>query len=1164
MKKNRFSVKNILVFSLLFTLVSCSNVLTTPIKEDMRSARLGSEYLTFKLQAEPYGIVEPCGELTYKVGSTNQISFTEQAEYQFIKWEVVNSATGKLVSDVIRIEEPENQETKITILKSAENIVLTPFCKLRPKVIASMPQYKIEGVYCDSVILVTFDSKLSDTSIYYTPEEIASLELDSLLRNEKGIYGYVINDNVHFKNISITSGMDENLLSYFNAPEIENGSILKLTPKADKRLLKSAGSLLDIDIFISPDFADSDGVSIGGEGIQWRYRINPNTDTIPPVFEKFTLADSKAKLLSSFNADLLVPGTTFNRLNHVKDTLYYSCAGSDNSGNLNCLKVEAKRIQTPAGLPVSEDSVVQLLTDVSEGQIQLTNPDGLIEVTFTLYDMSGNVSEKAQKYLIAKDTAVNASAVCISNEHSFSLNDTYTVADLDSAARKISWTNAADDLWQKDSKTAGADLKYSLCWGYEPNSYPNKVACSKERNYSNGKWTAEISAFSPNKEVYLRVLVEDALGNQSYADAVIPSTPDLFTYQKLSDAGEYTYTDSVTNKEKTIPYPAHYRIFYSNTKHVNNPDYSHIGYIYYTYEGFTEVKTQAFVNLSSDEIAQSAEVVPLKYADLYVDDISKCRFFFQSACRNDSVKVNQDAFETKIASSYKAIRNEKNNGNLLRKIEVYNPEFRNIYLMLRTNGKVQESETLLSNFYLWEQLFGVEQEKYYKSLLFSSVSEFKVSESKTLTAPSVTSISITKGKVNSGVNNARIKFASTAPYGVVYNFLWGKTEDSITNYETTENFEIESGITKLYYRTVALDSKTKESKTGDVKVYDLSSYAYDTVPPVVDNLKKVEKSQPGDSFTASEYYPVITAEICYDTYKVTDGKAEYTLYVVPETERGMTFDQLSEDEIIASPHLVQKFVPPASEDYKTFVWNKIEGLGVTGRCFYIIYVQDAAGNYSYNPIKVSKVLLEEHVDLKITPKDDTRMNVTFEIDTDEDCTDYSFEYFLLNEDGTEETANSIEASSLEFSEKAVVPVKKDSFYFVYAKANRSATAGNKTYARYSAPVYFYTGSAETTDCELKDLNDGTNGAQIYCDRPCLVMTYWSSENYEYDINKWEAYGVKGNPMFISSKNPVTGEFEDTLKYYTVDEEEIPHGQFFVIIAHFADGTSLMTKNININ
>lgn len=1165
MKRNRTAVFTFIFFSLLMTFISCSNMLTTPIKDDrdMRSSKQTSDVLVFKIDSDNIGFLEPSGELTYKVGSTNQISFVESPEYQFIKWQVVNEVTGKLVQDVIRIEDPEKAETKITILKSAENIILKPLCKLRPIVETAMPLLQTEGVYCDSVILVTFNSQISEKSIYYLPEEITSLEYDTLLRNEKGVYGYVINDNIHYKNISITSATDENLLAFYNPPEIENNTILKLSPVAEKRLVKNEGSLLDIDVFISPDFEDVDGVSIGGEGIQWRYRVNSKTDTTPPLFEKFVLTDRPEKLISSFNGDFIIPGSAFNRQNHIKDTLYYSCICSDNSGCLNCLKVESKRIETASGIPVNEDSIVQLLTDVQQGEIKLENEDGVIELTFTLYDMSGNASEKVMQYTVAKDTQVNASTCRIYSKHSFDLDDVYTVSDLDTAAKTISWCDVSDDLWQKNNITAASDLKYYLCWGYKPGEYINQLLCSKSKNYKDGVWTAQISSFSPNKEVYIRVIIEDELGNQGYADAVIPAAPDSFTYQKLSDAGEYTYIDSNTGKEKTIPYPAHYRIFYSNTNFVSN-NYTKIGYLYYSYEGSSELKTQAFLNLSSDEYSQTADMEQLQYADIYVDDISKCRFYFQMAYCNNSVKENNEDYKTYLSSLFKNIKTEKGNGTLLRKIESYNPEFRNIYLLNKTKANTQEAEKLLTNFYLWENYFGVESEKYSKSVLYSSVLEFKVSESQTLTAPSVTSISITKGSVNSGVNNATVNFASTAPYGVVYNFLWGSTEDTITNYETSESFNIDSGITKLYYRTVAIDSKTSESKTSDVKLYDLSNCAYDTTPPVVENLKKVEKSQASDSFSASEYYPVITCEICYDKYKVVDGKSEYTLYVVPEKERGMTFDKLSEDEIIESPHIVQKFVPPVSEKEKTFVWNKIEGLCNKGRCFYVMYVEDAAGNYSYTPIKVSKILLNERIGVSVLPYDNARMNVSFEIDTNNACSDYVFEYFMMDKNESDSFANRIESVSKGYTENAVVPVKKDSFYYVYAKAKYKDMSGNKSYERYSSPVYFYTGSEEDTSCELKELNDGTNGAQVYCDRPCLVMTYWSSENYGNDICKWEAYGVHENPMFISSTNSETGLFEDTLKYYTVDSKAIPQGQFFVIIAHFADGTSLMSKSVNIN
>lgn len=1163
--KLKFRVfSTVVIFSLVALFFSCNNMLTTPIKDerDLKAGRTAADYLSFVIPETDYGTTEPSGELTLRVGNTYDLVFTENDSYQFVKWEVINSNTGKLTSDYIKIADSTSAETQLTILKSGEGIILQPVCATRPQVVSQLPKFKPDGVYCDSVIIVTFDKEIAESSIYYSSTDLLDLEYDSLLKTEDGkIYGYVNNDYIHFKNIEITSDSEQNLMEYFNAPVLENGTVLKLLPKNDKPLLTAAGSLMLIDVMISPDFEDVDGYSVGGEGIQWRYRINSNTDKEPPVFKSFTLATTAAKAKSSFAGDKLIAGTTFNSLNHVQNKLYFTCSGSDN-GSLNYLELKTKLIQTPDGAAVSEDEKVQIITDFANNSFELSGDDGVVQLSFTLYDMSGNASDTVQKYLVAKDTAVDVSGISLFNNPGFDLTASYTQQDLNTAVSKISWKGVADDLWQKDNKTASADLKYTLYWGYNQDNHPNAIPCTKTENYSDGLWSVALPEIDSAKEIFLKLVVEDALGNKAEVKGFLPISPAYFTYQKISDAGEYTYTDEATGKEKTIPYPAHYRIFYSNTL----PDSAEAnasmpGYLYYTTEDSDELKTQSFINLATDWTKKTAQVVSLNYTDLYVNDISKCKFYYQAAYRVDNPA--KSAANATFASAYANIAYELESGNLLKSIDSYLPELRNVYLMLNTNDKEVQAKNLLANYYLWKYL-NSNTSSFYKVELVGGVSEFTITESQTLSAPEVHSITVTKGSVNSGVNNVSVRYAASAPYGVVYNFLWGKSEDSIEKYETSDLFTIESGITKLYYKTVAIDSETHETKTSDIKVYDLSSSNYDTKAPGIKNLMTSGANQKYDDFVASEYYPVITADICYDNYETTNGYANYVLYVVPADRADMTFGELSETQIKVSPSVAGKFIPPLTKEDTVSVWNNIEGLGSADHYFYVLYLEDKAGNYSYSPVSVAKYVLKEVPDVTVTAKDLLNVTVNFEQERELNCSRYQFQYYKYYDaiNSFDFAPRAIDGAITGQNVTAAATVSKDSFYFAFAKAQYQN--GQITKTEYTKPVYFYTGAGSDTVCELKDLMDGINGAQIYCDRPCLVMTYWSSENYEYSISDWETFGVQSNPMFISAKNSATGNFEDTLKYYTIDYTQIPRGKFYVIVAHFADGTVLMSKSINTN
>lgn len=1128
-----------LIFSFILTFFACSNPLSvSSISKDNeeRSAK-SNDLLSLVVSGGKFGITEPSGEVSYKVGSTFEISFTENDIYQFVKWEVLNAKSGEAVSDIVKIEDVNQMETTVNVIRAAENILLRPVCKVRPQLLSSFPDFADEGVFRDSIIIVTFDSPISEDSFYYSAEEIALLEADSLLSTDDNkVYGYTFNNEIFYKNLKITSGDDINLLEFFNPPVIESGSVIKIFPKEDKNPIHPLQNYLDIDVCLSPEIFDVNNVSIGAEGVQWRYRINSNTDTFPPEFTKFKLSKSAV----AFDGDLLVSDKSFNPLNHIKNTVYYDCDAKDEGSGVGYLKVEAKRLQNSLGNAVEEEPDVQILKDL-KGNVVLSNDDGLIQVSFSVFDLSGNESQTVYKYLIAKDTSVNLEGIHFFNKYDFKLEDSVTPQILNTASKSICWKNVPDDTWFMDNKTPATDLNYVLYWGTNKEKLSNVTECTKN-SYNNGEWCVTLPELSSSGNIYLKLVVKDSVGNEKDISASLNVNPSFFTYQKVSDAGEYKYVDSNSGKEKTVPYPAHYRIFSS--------DGTIPGYLYYLYNDEQSLQTQSFLNLKYDEAEGKVLNSSEKYCDIYVGDISKCKFYFQSVLYSEDFTASDDAV-SKLGNKLSEIQRKKNSGAFLKEIEAYNPDLRNAYLVAQLKGFDEEAEQILNGFYLWNYFIENNQNGYFTTSFVSPLSDFTITESKVLSAPVVDSIKIIKGNVNSGVNKAVVKYLTSSSNDTVYGFFWGTSEDSIINYQKETEFNIESGMKTLYFQTATTKTSTGENVISPVSVYDLSDYAFDTSAPKIGTFEKSEISTKPTEYRASEYYPVVTCDICYDDYEVTDGLAQYTLYVVPAESENQTFNQLSEDVISKSPSIVNTFTPPAKPDEKVTVWNYVEGLGSAKSYFYVIYLRDASGNYSYTPVSLSKQLLENvpQISFAQNEEDENLVDISFNIEKEVGYKDYQYVYNIFNAEEDKVIYYPCQSNTS----------LKDNFFFAYAKAVYKL--GNLELTKFSYPVYFY--SANET-CELKDVIDGMNGAQIYCDKPCLVMTYWSSENYGYSIEDWEAFGVQSNIMYISAKYSSTNEYAETVKYYTVNYDEIPMGKYFVIVVHFADGTSLMSRNINTN
>lgn len=101
-------------------------------------------------------------------------------------------------------------------------------------------------------------------------------------------------------------------------------------------------------------------------------------------------------------------------------------------------------------------------------------------------------------------------------------------------------------------------------------------------------------------------------------------------------------------------------------------------------------------------------------------------------------------------------------------------------------------------------------------------------------------------------------------------------------------------------------------------------------------------------------------------------------------------------------------------------------------------------------------------------------------------------------------------------------------------------------------------NGEIAACENKSWIDVENGKQIFFDAPCFVHTMYSSRNYTDETTpeaatEWEKHG-----------NETGLKYKETTSFtsftYTNDNLiDVPDNCYYTTIAHFADGTVLMTK-----
>ena len=72
--------------------------------------------------------------------------------------------------------------------------------------------------------------------------------------------------------------------------------------------------------------------------------------------------------------------------------------------------------------------------------------------------------------------------------------------------------------------------------------------------------------------------------------------------------------------------------------------------------------------------------------------------------------------------------------------------------------------------------------------------------------------------------------------------------------------------------------------------------------------------------------------------------------------------------------------------------------------FYVIYLEDAAGNYSYHPLSFNKQLLKNIplISFSQNKEDSNIVDITFKIEKEQKCRNYQIQYSIYNEDNSQE------------------------------------------------------------------------------------------------------------------------------------------------------------------
>ena len=246
-----------------------------------------------------------------KKGDSFEVKFTVANGFAFEEWTCTDSSA-------VRIENPKSATTKITAIKSSNQIsgspIITPACKEIFVIKSVTPENKDGGVPRDSSILVTFSDKVDFSTAKEKIKIVSSEGIDLSSHYSEPI---LINNGYTMKFAAIREN-----------PVITSGTAL-ITIKADEGIKSESGEELS-------NFSD------------YTFKINSTHDNDSPLFVDFRVAKTKESLglESGQEQNLVSTSASYEESEdfHIKDFVWIYCMAEDKGSGAYYLTANGKII----------------------------------------------------------------------------------------------------------------------------------------------------------------------------------------------------------------------------------------------------------------------------------------------------------------------------------------------------------------------------------------------------------------------------------------------------------------------------------------------------------------------------------------------------------------------------------------------------------------------------------------------------------------------------------------------------------------------------------------------------------------------------------------------------------------------------------------------------
>ena len=1111
MKKFISFVKNSIFFSAICITVllfaSCENFLKAQdtaeqIKEAIEIAN--SNPTTIYIEAEKdSGTVTP-SQVRVKKKETFDMKFSPADNWTFIGWGVYDRNTNEPVTDAIKFDDVTKLEVKATVLKAVDNLIIRPDCLKLPAIVSATPGDG-QASYANTPIIITFNMPMEDQAV---------TAADSIFKYDS-------------QNVYISLGSVD-MTEYFEEPKFNaEKTTLTIMPKASalRSFITTLNKpFIDIQISFGSNIQVKNGenkLSLAHESQELVVRYKKDVEQTPPEKYEFYAAEGSDSSTHFTQAALSTFTNTQILQNRTDGTIYIHGSYYDADSGVSTVKLTEKHTNAKDGAIATVLQEAELFTagnanftDDGNGNTEfsfeynLKSDDGAILISVIVYDASGNPSEE-QTFTVIKDSGIDLSGVELWNfKYPFDSGGYFTYEgtgdgttieydDWSSIVRNVKLNPIKKQVY-KNCYVPETDLgEVSLTY----NSITHKMSYDSNAEI----WNYNIPNDIDISGLEMTLNIEDDFGHKVTKQFSFPDVPNLINIEQKNltnyfghSYNSYTaYFSTRLNVSRVVS--VHDKRF-SETTNGQTVDVSLL-----TQGSFSEYReyspsTIGSLSIGMSDITPDAHISNGKY---FYGISSNYRFFFMeeqlAGFMTEEIKV----------SDVKTVDNSLPKVVIKECTETLsdNNKFLNLHIVMDTTN-YNPCET-------------------YNTIVMQFAQQ--------TTNPSFTTF----------IDNNATSFIVSVPYTskVYYN----------TNYIKL------IGVTDTNISPDYSYSESDEDGWYQVERLFLNPQKYEKLPPVISNI---ESGIP--SISAFYNTEGLNIPVRYD-YMIPvlgyDKESGVKKIIVNANGNIWTYDE-NNWWYTGSNHIHYTAADGTEYDASSYhtlppVWDVDKELNELTITYYDKYDNWSVWSGNYYSIKIPSFSL----------KDGTAN--TFESDeTDETLYQWSLGIAKLDSSSntwskhTEITTTPIETTKTgggKVYTYSGVSLPSNQFVKVVGTAALEEHPSTPKFGN-SVPYYIYTGSTKNSHeyDYITSLGSSKKEVLVVSDAPTFVHTivtkYPLSECQNWTVEQWEH-----NHKHIGDKYMTFPTENPTAKKYTIPVDSMDTGDCYVVIAHFADGTTAMSE-----